>query len=334
MRRWYAAFLVLLLLCVSCFQRSTLPDPLTDDEFWRLSEALSEPAGTFTLSDNFVSNEPRLSENARWLSAAGGVYVGVGPEQNFTYITRLRPAMAFIVDVRRENRNLHLLYKALFELANDRVEFVSLLFSRPRPSDLRSTATAGEIFSRFEAVRPSEQDLGTGIQRVGDRMTSRRLPLTDDDSAGIERALRAFYSAGPAIHFWGSRTVGAEAIRPSYRQLMTSVDINGQNRSYLATEEGFRYLKQLHERNLIVPVVGDFGGPDTFRRLAEYLRQHGAVVHAFYGSNVGVYLTNEQTRAFCRNLAALPISPGAWFIESNAVRPVESRLEACIAEPK
>ena len=108
------------LLTTACLRRSTLPAALSDKDFWALIETLSEPAGTFDLSDNLVSNEPGVAENLRKLGPTGGVYIGVGPEQNFSYIARLRPAMAFIIDIRRENRNLHLLYKALFELSSDR----------------------------------------------------------------------------------------------------------------------------------------------------------------------------------------------------------------------
>ena len=42
----------------------------------------------------------------------------------------LKPAMAFIVDIRHGNLDVHLMYKALFELSKDRAEFVSRLFSR------------------------------------------------------------------------------------------------------------------------------------------------------------------------------------------------------------
>ena len=137
----------LLIICVAvlagtgCHQ-STLGRSIADREDWNLVETMSEPPGSFTVSDNFVSNEPRVAENARWLRPAGGVYIGVGPEQNFSYIARLRPAMAFIVDIRRENRNLHLLYKALFEIVGDRADFVSRLFSRPRPSGLDDEVAA------------------------------------------------------------------------------------------------------------------------------------------------------------------------------------------------
>src|SRR6266511_1442743 len=89
----------------ACVPRSTLPVVLSDTEYWGLIEALSEPAGTFSLSDNLVSNEPGIAENVRKLRPSGGVYLGVGPEQNFSYIARLRPAMAFIIDIRRENRD-------------------------------------------------------------------------------------------------------------------------------------------------------------------------------------------------------------------------------------
>ena len=128
---------------IACSRRSTLPPALSDQEFWSLSEALSEPAGAFTLSDNLLSNEPHLAENVRRLPRGGGVYSGVGPEQNFSYIAGMRPAMAFIVDIRRENRSLHLLYKALFDLSADRVEFVSRLFSRPRLAGLAPSAGIG-----------------------------------------------------------------------------------------------------------------------------------------------------------------------------------------------
>src|SRR6185503_12862409 len=100
----------------------SLPARLSDGEFWELSTALSEPQGAFPQSDNLVSNEAQFAETLRNLRPTGGVYIGVGPEQNFSYVARLRPTMAFIVDIRRENRNLHLMYKALFELSSDRVD--------------------------------------------------------------------------------------------------------------------------------------------------------------------------------------------------------------------
>src|SRR6185369_4804307 len=98
---------------------------------WQLSQQLSEPNGFFR-SDNVVSDEAIYPEVVPTLADDGrrhGVYLGVGPEQNFTYIAALDPRIAFIVDIRRGNLQLQLMYKALFELSSDRADFVSRLFS-------------------------------------------------------------------------------------------------------------------------------------------------------------------------------------------------------------
>src|SRR5581483_5087757 len=134
-RRWSIIVWLLLIFAPSVpFARAadTLPSQLTDQEFWKLSAESSEPDGTFR-SDNLLSNElyfqyviPDLIKTAK----AQRVYMGVGPEQNFTYIVALKPKIAFIVDIRRGNLDLHLMYKAIFEMSKDRADFVSLLFSK------------------------------------------------------------------------------------------------------------------------------------------------------------------------------------------------------------
>jgi hypothetical protein len=319
-----------LAVAAAACRSSGVPSALTDAQFWSLSEALSEPPGSFPLSENFVSNEPRVSENARWIPTSGGVYIGVGPEQNFTYVARLRPVAAFIIDIRRENRNLHLLYKALFELSNDRVEFVSSLFSRPRPEGLASNAGVREIFARFAGVSASAGARDRTFARVRERLLdTHRLPLTPTDLEDIRRALAAFHDGGPDIDFWGPRAVDGHAVRPSYRQLMTAPDLTGQSRSFLADDSAFRAVKDLQASNLIVPVIGDFGGPAAIRRVGQYVREHGTVVRAFYGSNVGVYLNTRQTVAFCASLATLPVADETPFIESDSVRPLAAKLKAC-----
>lgn len=332
---WLPLVLCWALLATAGCRGSTIPGALSDQEFWRLIGTLSEQAGTFSLSENLVSNEPRVAENVRWLRPSGGVYIGVGPEQNFSYIARLRPAMAFVIDIRSENRNLHLLYKALFELSHDRGDFVSRLFSRPPPRDLESSASVEEIFERYERVPPSPERFNTTLTWVRERLvTVRGLPLSQTDLETIERILKAFYTHGPKIDFWGPRAVDADAVRPSYRELMTSKDWMGHRRSFLASDEAFDYVKDLQSRNLIVPLVGDFGGAHTLRAVGEYVRRRSDAVSAFYGSNVGVYLNNQQTRVFCENLASLPAAGTAWFIEGDGVRSFASKLKNCAPDAK
>jgi hypothetical protein len=332
-RAWILVLCGVVLSGIACSRRSTLPAGLSDQQFWALSEALSEPAGTFALSDNLLSNEPAVAENARKLREAGGVYIGVGPEQNFSYIAGMRPAMAFLIDIRRENRSLHLLYKALFELSPDRADFVSRLFSRPRPVDLISSAGVDELFARYAGVRRSPELLAATRTLVRERLlTGRALPLSQGDLDWIDHVLEAFYEQGPDIRFWGSSDV--DAVQPTYRWLMTAKDMTGRIRSYLASEDDFRFVKELQSKNLIVPVIGDFGGPAAIRRVGDYVRAHHGEVRAFYGSNVGVYLTTQQTRAFCASLATLPAARRASFVERDGVRSLESKLKACSPKTK
>jgi hypothetical protein len=333
-RAWALVVCGVVLSGAACFRRSTLPLALSDQEFWSLSESLSEPAGAFTLSDNLLSNEPHLAENVRRLPRGGGVYIGVGPEQNFSYIAGMRPAMAFIVDIRRENRSLHLFYKALFDLSADRAEFVSRLFSRRRPAGLDSSAGVEEIFRSYDAL-PRSPDLFAATRTlVRERLlTTRGLPLPQGDLEWIDRVFKAFYDAGPEIQFWGSSDV--DAVQPTYRWLMTAKDMTGRSRSYLATEDGYRFVRNLQSKNLIVPVIGDFGGPSAIRRVGDYVRAHHDVVQVFYGSNVGVYLTNQQTRAYCASLATLPAAwQQTWFVERDGVRLLDSKLKDCSSKAK
>ena len=128
-----------LMLCVTPTSRAlteALPPRLDDRTFWTLVTEFSEPNGFFR-SDNLVSNEmvfQRVIPTLQQTVLPASAYVGVGPDQNFTYIAALKPRIAFIVDIRRQNMLLHLMYKALIEMSPTREAFMSRLFSRPVPA--------------------------------------------------------------------------------------------------------------------------------------------------------------------------------------------------------
>nr|MDQ3011171.1 hypothetical protein [Acidobacteriota bacterium] len=87
-------------------------DGLTAAEFSRLSREFSEDGGSFR-SDNFTSNETpylHIVDKLKQLGATDGAYLGVGPEQNYTYIARIRPRIAFLFDIRRQAIIQHLMY--------------------------------------------------------------------------------------------------------------------------------------------------------------------------------------------------------------------------------
>jgi hypothetical protein len=314
--------------CRSGGERATLSPTVSDEAFWRLSTELSESPGMFAHSDNLVSNEALFVHTVRLLQPRDGVYVGVGPEQNFSYIARLEPEMAFIVDIRQENRNLHLMYKALFESTIDRADFLARLFSRERPAPLEASASVQQLFAAFATAKPSRDLYDATTRMLRERLLdTHRFPLSPHDLEWIDYSLKAFYSDGPDIHYARS-SAGAEPA-PTFRSLMTAADLRGRPRSFLAREEAFGVVKDLHARNLIVPVVGDFGGPGVLKRVGDYIRQQGSVISAFYSSNVEVYLTKQQMAVFCHGLETLPYDSRTWFIRSKDLRPFKSKLLTC-----
>ena len=287
-----------------------LPRRLSDRDFWKLSTDWSEANGYFR-SDNLTSNEllfqnviPDLVKRTR----PGRVYLGVGPEQNYTYMAAVRPAMAIIFDIRRGNLDLQLMYKALFELASDRADFVSMLFAKPRPAGLTSKSSVAQIFSAFSESPTSEALYQQTLKAIDAHLTrTHAFPVPVVDRDGIEYVYHAFYWAGFAV-------------RPNvtYEELMTAADEAGVHRSYLASEDSFSFLKKLESQNLVVPVVGDFGGPKAIRTVGAYLKAHNAFVSTFYLSNVEQYLSQEgKWSLFCRNVATLPLDAGSTFIRTT-----------------
>jgi hypothetical protein len=141
-------------------------------------------------------------------------------------------------------------------------------------------------------------------------------PLTDVDRRGIEYVYHAFFRFGPAIRYSSTAGFGG-SYQPNYRDLMTASDEHGVARGYLASEDAFRFMKDLHSRNMLVPIVGNFTGPKAIRAVASYLKSNGATVSAFYVSNVEQFLYQEGTWSdFCANAATLPLDEASTFIRA------------------
>ena len=249
----------------------------------------------------------------------GGVYLGVGPDQNFTYIAALEPHIAFITDIRRGNLQQHLMYKALFELSADRAEFLSRLFSRKRPAGLDAASTAEELFDAYGKVEPNRALYDENLQAIRDVLVKKHgFKLTADDLSGIEYVFQNFFGAGPGLAYAQGSFPGRGMMRyPTYADLQVATDGTGQNRAYLGSEASFRALKTFEERNLLVPIVGNFAGPKALRAVGAYLKAHEASVSVFYLSNVEQYLFGDGIWAdFVHNVEALPLDESSTFVRS------------------
>jgi hypothetical protein len=304
-----------------------LPASLSSAEFWKLQAELSEPGGYFQIEDNYTSNEMEVGWIYGMLRAqkkSGGVYLGVGPEQNFTYIAAVRPRMAFIVDIRRQAAMQHLMFKAVFELAKDRGDFVSLLFAKPRPAGITEATPIQDLWRAYSTVASDSAAWRRNFARVVDHLTKTHgFTFTEDESAKLKAVFDAFYYYGPSITTRGGQA-GGRGNQGDFATLTGwSVDDANSPRSFLATEDDYRFVKTLHEKNLIVPITGDFGGPKAIRAIGAYLQPRNATVTAFYVSNVEQYLFRPDATkayAFYENVRALPIDTGTVFIRPYALR--------------
>ena len=305
----------------SAIAQSSIPSRLTDKELWQLNADFSEANGYFR-SDNFLSNEtgfqfviPELVRSIK----PGGVYLGVGPEQNFTYIVALQPKIAFIFDIRRGNMIAHLMYKSVLEMSSDRADFLSKLFSRPRPAGLDTASTPEQLFQAYFAALPDSVAFRKNLAAIKAHLTKTHgFALGDSDSKLLDYTYGAFFGGGPRISYNYPNAGGFGRGMPNYATLQTATDANGKNWAYLATEANFRWLKDFESKNLLVPIVGDFAGPKAIRAVGQFLKEHHAVASVFYTSNVEQYLfqQDDDWSKYYRNVATLPLDSSSTFIRS------------------
>ena len=325
-----------------------IPDRLDDATFWRMMNEMSEPWGVFR-SENFVSNEtsyqwiiPELQRTV----PSGRVYLGVAPDQNFTYMVAMKPSISFIVDIRHQNAMQHLMYKALMETSATRAEFLAKLFARPALQGVDTSATVVALFNALANTRPDSALYRDNLRGIIDQLTKTHgFALSDSERVSLICVYGAFFSQGPTLTynygsecrntagFYGGMPGGGGGFRggggggggfggmPSYLSMMTEMDGAQVDHGYLATEANYLALKDLEQRNLIVPLTGNFAGDKALRAVGQYVTEHGAKIGAFYVSNVEQYLfmQGDEAARFYRNVATLPLDESSTFIRSYSM---------------
>lgn len=273
-----------------------------------LSEASSGPH-----ADNLVSNEdsyPRVAGELARRVPRDGVYLGVGPDQNFTYLAQARPALAFIIDHRRRNVLLHLVHKALFALSIDRVAYLTRLTAR-RPEGLAPDPSAGALVDAFERAAIDRGLLERTVGAVADFLRPLGVVAADEwpDLATIHARL-----AGPGMN---ARFL-AMPIYPTAGRLIRTVDRDGAPAHFLAREDTYRCVRDLQVGDRVIPLVGDFAGPTALPRLGGWLRRHGRAVALAYISDVEFFLLRSGRFApYVENLAGLPWAEGALIVRTS-----------------
>ena len=282
--------------------------------------SLSEPNGYFD-TDNLISNErsylgvlPVLDR----LNVRGGAYIGVGPDQNFSYIAHIRPSVAYILDIRRDNLLLHLLFKAIFQQSRTRVEYLAVLFGRAVPADLDSwrEATIDRVAEYINRPVLDSKSIDAVHSRLEGVIKGFGVPLSADDLVTIDRFHRRFIESGLELQFQSAGRM-PQPYYPTYKELLLETDGKGNQRNYLASEEAFQFVKSLQQRDRIIPVVGNLSGPSALAAIGRVLGEKGETLSAFYASNVEFYLSRQGGyQRFVANLGRVPHTSRSVVIRS------------------
>jgi hypothetical protein len=281
---------------------------------------LSEPGGYFD-TDNLISNERTYGRIIERLGPVGGAYIGVGPEQNFSYIARTRPRWAFIVDIRRDNMLHHLLLNAILVNAESPLEYLCLLFSRPLPADRTGARddshSVATLVERLEERTPSpelfERNLKLVLHHIEDEI---ELLLSPQDRQTIREIYRTFFGYQLDLRF---QSHGRPMFlrNPTYRTLLLESSPGGADASFLGSSDDYAFVRRLALEGRLVPVVGDLAGDHALRAVGRFLRERGETVSTFYTSNVEFYLLRSgRYRSFVENVRSLPINEKSLFLRA------------------
>ena len=281
------------------------------ERYAALVDTLSEPDGFFD-SENLVSNEAgylHVKHALERLGIEGGVYIGVGPDQNFTYIAQVRPRYAFILDIRRDNLIEHLLYKAVFALAESRAEFLSMLFSKPLPGagEHGGSPTIEALVTYFDQTDGDEDLFRRNLERIRAQSGTYKVLKGDHETRRVTELYRSFFERHLDLR-WEYRTDGARGISfITYRTFLLGRDLEGVYGNFLASDEDYRFVRDMQARNAIIPVTGDFAGSHALKAIGDFVRGRGDRISAFYLSNVEYYLHPDgRLDEFASNVRYLP----------------------------
>jgi hypothetical protein len=288
------------------------------EQFSRYIDQWSEPEGFFD-TDNFISNETsylHVIDDLHQRVKPGGIYMGVGPDQNLSYIVHTRPMLAIIPDIRRQNMLEHLWFKALFAMASNRVEYVSLMVSR-QPPQVKADATFEQILEAVRTSPSNEKLLQKNVAAVRGLLVDKyKLKLSADDLTKIEYVAHTFWEENLDLRF-SSIGRGNALNYPTFKEMLLETDRKNRQQNYLSSEELFQWMKKFESENRLIPIVGDFAGSQAFRTVGAFLKANGLHVSAFYTSNVEYYLFGQSSWArFVANVRALPIADDSIFIRS------------------
>lgn len=293
-------------------------------EFVGLLKDLSlKPTGPESV-DNLMTNEDSIAsvmDQAASEVPQGTVYLGVGPDQNFSLIAATKPHMALIIDYRKKNQLLHFFHLALIHLSNDRTTYLEKFWARdsqPQPElTLKTPDPSDSQLSSF-VKSPFKPDMLKTLQNDVITFLSAWEMLTTDDFDNIRRIQARLAGPGPKARFLALK------MYPEIQSLIQAKTRSGKPGHWLASDDHYQTVRNLVTRYQLLPIVGDWAEKpgtnvkSTFRQLSAWLISKRLQVGCIYISDVEFFLMRgSHFSKYIANLSRLPLHHEARVVRTS-----------------
>ncbi len=261
-------------------------DSKTASEF-SLEEVIPDPKPTNLARNNhyLVSNENHHHQFYQsLLDQKGGIYLGVGGEQNYLLAGWAQADIIILMDFDQMVVDLHKLYRMMFLKAGSPKEFLAFFSDTPRMRKQIESWILEWYGVRNDQVDGHAKNLCTEICKavtkvyrvsLGHRLIPRRLA-------------------------W---------IQKQYRRLAIP--------TFLTDQAQYLHIKELFQKNQVFMVRGDLS-KDMLAKVAEKLKNSSKTIRLLYLSNAERYFLYDPS--FRKNMKMIPFDTNALILRTWALR--------------
>jgi hypothetical protein len=238
------------------------------------------------------SNEPRQHLWRPFVENLGGGYVGVGIDQNYSFIAHAKSEWVWLFDYDPTVVRLHHVLRAIVLDSPTRADFVSHFeaANKDKTLALLSATYAGL------AERAAYREI-FGVSRAG------LLGYYGHQMAG-EIAIPDITRAPTADPETPERAAGVKI----------GQDLPDPTYGWLATEEAYQYIRTLYQQGRIKLLKGDMLANNTMQGIAAAAKALNVTVRVYYPSNAPECW--PHTSQYKKNLLALPFDEQSVIIQS------------------
>ncbi|RLT14098.1 MAG: hypothetical protein DWI24_03455 [Planctomycetota bacterium] len=277
-------------------------------------QALDGPATGPASADNLMTNEDSIASVVDQIAKEvppRQVYLGVGPDQNYTLMAHARPENCYVIDFRKKNQLLHLFHKALVEISTSRIQYLENFWAREISEEIRKKGQTMDFIESFKNQSVDPQKLDLIKQQVKSVCSGWNL-LNKSELDEISTLQSRLAGQGPDARFLALK------MYPTIGSLITMKSRAGQPAHWLAQENYYSVLRTMQLENRILPINGDWSDEKGFARIVKRIEQDRQKVGLIYLSDVEFFLIRQGLFGkYVKNLMKLPLHADARIIRTS-----------------